>query len=311
MKDRLVTVFGGGGFIGRYVVQALLARGARVRVAERDPRRAYFLRPLGGLGQTQFIAADVTRPATVAAAVAHADAVVNLVGTFGGSMVRTHVDGARHVAEAAAAAGAGALVHLSAIGADPASRSAYGRTKGQGERAVAAAFPRATIVRPSVVFGREDQFTNRFANMIAKAPIVPVLRAPARFQPVFAADVGEAVAAALADPAAHGGRTYELGGPDVLSMGQIIHWLADTIGRRPRIVDLPDVLGGVIARLPGGPLTVDQWLMLQQDSVAAPGAPGLEALDIRPTPLAAVAPDWLVRFRRKGRFARRVEDLAA
>lgn len=312
VKNKLVTVIGGGGFVGRYVVQSLLRDGARVRIAERDPRRAWFLKPLGGLGQTQFVAADVTRPDTIARAVAGADGVVNLVGLLAGDFGRVHVDGARNVAEAAARVGVAGLVHVSAIGADPSSRSAYGRTKGEGEAAVRDAFPAAQIVRPSVVFGREDAFVNRFAGMVAKAPVVPVLRAGVKFQPVFAGDVGDAIAAATAAVIdGRAGETYELGGPDILTMGELIRWIAATIGRTPSILELPDIAGAMIARLPGAPISRDQWLMLQRDNVAAAGMPGLAALGIAPTPLAAVAPEWLVRFRRKGRFNRRVSHLAA
>ena len=315
--NRLVTLIGGGGFVGRYVAQALLRAGARVRVAQRDPRQAYFLKPLGGLGQTQFVAADVTRPDTIALAVAGADAVVNLAGTFGAGMVRVQADGAGTVARAAAAAGVGALVHVSAIGADPASAAAYGRSKADGEAAVLAAFPGATILRPSTVFGREDQFVNRFAAMIEKVaalPLgaVPVLRAGARFQPVFVADVADAVAAAIGEPAAAQG-VFELGGPDIITMAGLLHWIAATIERKVSFLELPDIAGALIARagfLPGAPITRDQWLMLQRDAVVAPGARGLAALGVTPTPLAAVAPGWLVRFRRTGRFAHRVETAA-
>ncbi|WP_298674953.1 complex I NDUFA9 subunit family protein [uncultured Sphingomonas sp.] len=306
MKDRLVTLVGGGGFIGRYVAQALLAAGARVRVAERDPRDAWFLKPLGGLGQTQFVAADVTRPETIARAVAGADMVVNLAGSFTGDLRRIHVDGARSVAEAAARSGVEALVHVSAIGADADSPSVYASTKGAGEVAVRAAFPNATIVRPATVFGREDQFINRFAGMIARFPVVPVLRARARFQPVFVGDVAAAIVAALGAPARSGGHVYELGGPDVLTMEELHRWIAQAIGRDPAMPALPDIAGRAIAALgflPGAPITADQWKLLQRDTVVAPGAEGLAALGVTPTPLAAVAPGWLVRYRRAGRFA--------
>lgn len=196
---------------------------------------------------------------------------------------------------------------MSAIGADPAAASAYGSTKGRGEQAVRAAFPDAVVIRPSIVFGREDQFLNRFADMVAKLPVVPVLRAPVKFQPVFAGDVGDAFAAALAPE--YAGRTFELGGPDVMSMGEIVRWLAKTLGRNPSIVELPDMAGALLARLPLAPITTDQWQMLQRDNVAAAGADGLAALGIEATPVAAVAPDWLVRFRRQGRFGRRAETL--
>ena len=159
------------------------------------------------------------------------------------------------------------------------------------------------------MFGREDQFINRFAAMIGKAPVVPVLRAPVKFQPVFAGDVGEAMAQA-SDPR-FAGQTFELGGPDVMSMGEIIRWIARTIGKSPSIVELPDAAGSLLASLPFAPISKDQWLMLQRDTVVAPGAAGLDALGVEATPLQAVAPEWLVRFRRTGRFGRRAETLAA
>jgi NADH dehydrogenase len=305
MKNKLVTLIGGGGFVGRYAARALLTSGARLRIAQRDPRQAWFLRTQGGLGQTQFVGADITRPETVAHAVAGSDIVVNLVGVLTGDFQRFHVDGARTVAEAAAAADAETLVHVSAIGADANSRSAYGRSKGEGEAAVRAAFASAIVLRPSVVFGREDGFSNRFAGMIATSPVVPILRAETRFQPVFAGDVGEAIAKAASDPRRFGGRTMELGGPDILSMRELHRFLADLLHRSPNFIELPDAIGALLAKLPGTPITNDQWLMLQKDSVVAEGADGLEVLGIQPTPMAAVAAEWLVRYRKKGRFARR------
>ncbi|MFZ5748695.1 MAG: complex I NDUFA9 subunit family protein [Pseudomonadota bacterium] len=305
MKDRLVTLIGGGGFVGRYVAQELLAQGARIRVAERRPRDAWFLKTLGGLGQVQFVAADVTRPDTIARAVDGADAAVNLVGILSGDFHSVHVKGAQNVAQAASRGGCSAFVHFSAIGADPESPSAYGRSKGAGERAVIEAFPGATVVRPSIIFGREDQFVNRFAAMIASAPIVPVLRPQTRFQPVHVVDVARAVATALADQERFGAHTYELGGPDVMSMRALFGFIADAIGRKAAFVELPDAIGGMIAAfgaLPGAPITTDQWKMLARDNVVADGAEGLSALGIDPTPLATVAPSWLVQYRRQGRF---------
>ena len=307
MDGKLVTLIGGGGFLGRYIAQALLAAGARVRIAERDPRRAWFLKPQGGLGQTQFIAADITRPATIARAVDGANAVVNLVGVFRGDLEAVHVKGARTVGRAATEAGATALLHVSALGADVDSPSLYGRTKGEGEAAVREAFAGATIFRPSTVFGREDQFTNRFAGMIASLPVVPVLRAKARFQPVYVADLAAAAVAALADPARHGGKTHAIAGPDVITMCALNRWLAEAIGRKVAFADLPDAIGAGIAMagfLPGAPISWDQWQMLQRDAVAPDGAPGLIELGVQPTPMAAVAPGWLVRYRRLGRFGR-------
>lgn len=302
----LVTVFGGGGFVGRYVCEALLKAGARVRVAERDPRKAWFLQPLGGVGTVQAVAADVTRPASVKAAIEGADAVVNLVGVFNGDLEAIHVGGPRSIAEAAKAEGA-AFVHISAIGADPASESNYGRTKGLGEEAARGAHSRATIIRPSVVFGAEDDFTNRFASL-ARLPLLPVIRPDARFQPVYVRDLGCAIATAALDPKTHGGKTYELGGPDVLTMREINAEVAELASQSPALVDMPDFIAAGIASLgflPGAPLTRDQWIMLQKDNVVAKGAAGFNAFGIAPASLGSVAGEWLGRFRAGGRFAPR------
>ena len=316
IKDRLVTLIGGGGFIGRYVAQELLAAGARVRIVERDPRRAWFIKPLGGLGQTQFAAADVTRPETVARAVAGSDAVVYLVGTWGPNFQGLHVNGVRAAGEAAAATGAQAFVHLSALGADPESPSKYQSSKAAGETALRRAFPAAAIVRPSVVFGPEDKFLNRFAQLITRASdlplakLVPVLRPKARFQPVHVIDVARAVVALLADPQAHGGKTYEAVGPEVVTMRELIDWLAAAIGRDVGVMELPDILGQLIASvgfLPGAPITLDQWKTLQTDNVASETLPTLGALGITPTPMESVAPAWLVQYHKAGRFGLRAK----
>ena len=304
---RLVTLFGGGGFLGRYVAQELYRTGARIRIVERDPRRAYFLKPLGGLGQTQFLAADIRKPHQVLEAVKGSDAVVNLVGTLKGDFEAIHIDGAANVAEACALEGIRSLVHISAIGADPDSDSRYGSSKGLGEQSVRNAVASATIMRPSIVFGREDNFINRFAGMIRLSPVIPVIRPRTRFQPVYAADVGKAVCAAALHPRDHGGKTYELGGPQVLSMRELMEWIAETTGWDRQLVDVPDSVGAALARLvgwlPGAPITWDQWMMLGRDSVVAPGAEGLRHFGIAPTPLAAVSEGWLTAYRRGGRFA--------
>jgi NADH dehydrogenase len=305
--DRLVTLFGGGGFLGRYVAQELLRTGVRVRVAERDPSRAFFLKPLGGLGQTQFVVADITRAASVARAIEGADAVINLIGILKGDFQALHVAGAHTVAEAAARAGASALVQVSAIGADPLSESAYGRSKGAGDQAVRAAFPRATILRPSILFGAEDAFVNRFAGMIAALPIVPVIRPGVKLQPAWVADVARATALAALDPERFGGETYELGGPEALTMAELNRWIAGAIGAKTHLPEVPDPIARLMAKLtgwaPGAPMTWNQWLMLQHDNIVSPGAVGFEAFGIVPKPLAAVAPAWLVRYRREGRFS--------
>ena len=305
MQGRLVTIFGGGGFLGRYVAQALLAQGARIRVAGRNPAGAMHIKPLGNLGQVQLIAADVRKPASVARAVAGADAVVNLVGSFANMDAVQHV-GAGNVAKASAAAGVAALVHVSAIGADPDSEAEYGRSKAAGEAAVLGAFPSATILRPSIVFGREDQFINRFAGLIRMLPVVPVIGAATKFQPVFVGDVAKAVAAALAGAEANsGGETWELGGPEVFSMIELNRWIARAIGRDPLFIEVPDAAAMLLAKgtgwLPGAPINMDQFRMLGSDNVVT-GKDGLAAFGIVPTPLDAVAGDWLTLYRRHGRF---------
>ena len=307
----LITVFGGGGFIGRYVCEALLKAGARLRIAEREPRKAFFLQPLGQPGQIGFVIADLARPATIERAVEGAAAVINLVGTFKGRLDLIHVEGAGKAAAAARDAGANAFVHVSAIGADPLSSSDYGRTKGLGEKAVRDEFNDATIIRPSVVFGPEDDFTNRFASL-ARLPILPVIAPNTRFQPVYVRDLGRAIAAAALDSKRHGGKQYELAGPEVLSMRELNARIAAMAGQSPELVDVPDFIAATIAKfgfLPGAPLTNDQWMMLGYDNVAAEDSSGFEPFGIEPTPLGAVAPGWLGRFVRGGRFAPRADAL--
>jgi NADH dehydrogenase len=308
IEDSLVVLIGGGGFIGRQAAQALFAKGARVRIAQRDPGHALSVKPAAGLGKVQFVRADIGDARSVARALAGADAVVNLVGLLAGDFRRAHVEGAANVARAAADQGLKALVQVSAIGADPRSPSAYGRTKGEGEAAVRAAFPRATIIRPSIVFGPEDQFVNRFADLIRMAPVVPVIGGRTRFQPVYVGDVARAIAMAATDPQRFGGTTYELGGPDIMSMAEINAYIAQATGRERSFVAVPDSVARLLASatgwMPGAPITLDQWTMLQRDNVADPALPGLAAFGISATPLAAVAPEWLVMYRRHGRFAR-------
>jgi len=297
-KEELVTVFGGDGFIGRYVCEFLARSGVRFRVASRDPRNSYFIQPLAQVGSFGFVKADLRNADSVHHAVQGASAVINLVGVFGKQMQGLHVDGARHVAEAAKRAGAGALVQVSAINADPASESNYGRTKGEGEAVVRKAFKNATVIRPSLVFGPEDDLTNRFAGM-ANLPVLPVIAAKSNFQPVYVRDLGKAIALAALDPDKHGGKTYEIGGPQVLSMLQLHRAILDLTGQRPEILELPNIAGTLMSKfgwLPGAPLTRDQWLMLQRGSVPSGKHPGLEAFGIEPTPLAAVAGEWLRLF---------------
>jgi NADH dehydrogenase len=312
-SEELVTVFGGGGFIGRYVCEYLFRNGVRVRIAQRDPRRAYEIQPLAQVGQFGFAQADVTDADSVRRAVEGATGVVNLVGIFGRRMDEVHVDGARNVAEAAKKAGASALVHVSAIGADPASPSNYGRTKGEGEHAVKKAYAKATIVRPSLVFGPEDHLTNRFAGL-ARLPFLPVIAAKRNFQPVFVRDLARAIAKAALDPQAHAGKTYEVGGPQVMSMKELHDVILEITGQTPDLLPMPDIVGTALSYLgwlPGAPLTRDQWMMLQRDNVPSGKFAGLEAFKVRPTPLAAVAYEWLGRFHKGGKFAGRRINLTA
>lgn len=311
MIDReyqLVTVFGGGGFIGRYVCEELMDGGhVRVRVASREPRRAHLIQPLGQIGQWGLVRADVTKPETLPDAVDGATAVINLVGILKGDFKAIHATGARNVAEAAREAGVGAMVHVSAIGADPDSQSEYARTKAEGEKAVREIFPEATIIRPSVVFGPEDDFTNRLA-ALGRLPLLPVIAPKTRFQPVFVEDVAKAIAQAALEPGKHAGKTYELAGPQIMTMRELTAAIMEASGRKPELIDTPAFAASILSRfgwVPGAPITRDQWLMLQRDNVASEGMPGLSAFGITPTPLAAVADAWLGRFWRGGRFAMR------
>jgi len=306
--NRIVTVFGGAGFIGRYVCELLFKHDLRVRVACRDPRKAYFLQPLATVGQWGAVRADITNRRSVEAAVEGASAVINLVGTFSGSLRATHVEGARNIAEAALQAGASSLVHISAIGSDPASDSVYGRTKGEGELAVRQSFPNATIVRPSIVFGPEDDLTNRLA-ALSRLPVLPVVAAERRFQPVYVKDIAKAIAMAALDPATFGGKTFEIGGPQVMTMEDIYATCARAAGREPDLVEMPDFASAFLSLfgfLPGAPLTRDQWKMLQRDNLPAANSEGLEAFGIAPSALASVAPGWLQRYRQGGRWSSRI-----
>ena len=304
---KVATVFGGTGFIGRYVVQRLAQRGWIVRVGSTDPAAGHFLQTQGKVGQIVPLAASVNDEAAVARAVRGADLVVNLVGILQerrpGDFQRLQAEGAGRVARLAAAAGVARLVQISAIGAGADSPSAYGRTKAAGEAAVRAAFPTATILRPSIVFGAEDQFFNRFAGLAQMLPVMPVIAGATRFQPVFVGDVADAVMAAAEREDAPG-QTYELGGPRVWSFRELLRFILDTTGHRRPMLDVPPGLARLQAWvsefLPNPPLTRDQLLMLERDNVAAEGAPGLAALGISPRSVEAVVPGYLARFRRGG-----------
>lgn len=305
LRGKLVTVIGGSGFFGKHLAQELLARGARLRIASRHPERAYALKPLGNLGQVQFVRCDVTRSASLAGAVFGADAVVNLVGAFAGDLDAVQGAGAGKIAAAAKAAGASAFVHVSAIGADAESSVGYARTKAEGEQAVLAAFPEAVVLRPSILFGPDDNFVNLFARLIAMLPALPVFAPTAKLQPLFVDDAAEAVSAALAAPGLHAGKIYEIAGPEVLTMAEINRRIADAEGRERWLIELPDLLGGTIAKfgfLPGAPITRDQYALLKAGNVASGALPGLKALGVTPRPLGLFLDRWLVQYRKHGRF---------
>lgn len=313
--QQTVTVFGGSGFLGRYVVRALARRGHRIRVASRRPDLAYHLQTAGNMGQVMPIQANLRYPWSVDRAVEGVDHVVNLVGilTEAGrqSFTALQAEGARAVAEAARKTGAG-MTQMSAIGADAASLSGYARTKAEGERFVLAARPDAVILRPSIVFGPEDQFFNRFADMARMAPVLPLLGGGAtRFQPVFVNDVAEAVATAV-DGGVKGGTVYELGGPEILSFREMLERMLLVIQRRRRFLSIPfgiaERLAGILQYLPGSPLTPDQVTQLQIDNVVSEAAKGehrsFAAFGLAPQGIDSVLPTYLVRFRPQGQFTK-------
>jgi NADH dehydrogenase len=302
METRTVaTVIGGSGFIGRYVVKRLAAAGHVVRVAVRDPQRAMSLRPMGRVGQVVPLYANITADGTLERAIDGAAIVVNLVGILAerkaGDFAALQAAGAGRVARLAAAAGVRALVQMSAIGADAGSPAKYARTKAEGEALVRAHFPRATILRPSLVFGPEDQFFNRFAALAVTSPVMPVICGASRFQPVYVGDVADAVIASLDLPQAAGG-LYELGGPKIMSFREILGWILAQIGRHRPLVAVPDGVARLIASIPFSGLTQDQLLMLARDNVADAALPGLAALGVVPTPIDLVVPGYLARFRK-------------
>ncbi len=309
----VAAVFGGSGFLGRYVVQRLAAAGYITRVAVPDPEGATFLRPMGRVGQVVPMYATLENAATVQRAVQDAAVVINLVGILAegrsGDFTRIHAEGAGTVAKAAAEAGAEHLVHVSAIGADPASPSKYATSKAAGEAAVRAAFPSATILRPSLMFGAEDKFFNRFGAMAQLLPIMPVIAGNTKMQPVYVGDVADAVMAALTHPEA-AGKTYELAGPRVWSFREILAWILRETRRPRRMVEVPMGLARLQATLaellPTKPLTTDQLIMLSRDNVAAADAPGLADLGVLPTPVELVVPEYLSRYRPGGGQLERV-----
>jgi uncharacterized protein YbjT (DUF2867 family) len=313
MQD-LVTVFGGSGFIGSQVVRQLARKGLRIRVAVRQPHLAIAQRLHGEVGQIEIVQANIRNEASVRRAVEGASAVVNLVAVMHEKgrqkFQAVHVMGARVAARAAKAAGATRFVQVSAIGADPASDSKYARTKGEAELAVREEFPGAVVIRPSIVFGPEDKFFNRFGAMATRSPALPLLGAETKFQPVFVGDVAKAVAQATVSPAAEG-KTYELGGPTVHTMRQLMELLLAQIERRRFLIPVPAPIAGLLGQVGDlialspftPPITSDQAKLLSVDNVVSPGALGLADLGVEPTGLEPVLGTYLYRFRKGGQYA--------
>lgn len=314
--SKLVTIYGGSGFVGRYIARAMAQQGWRVRVAVRRPNQALFVKPYGVVGQVEPVFCNIRDDASVRAAMLGADAVVNCVGTFdrGG---RNNFDavqnqGAARIARIAAEQGVGALVHISAIGADANGASLYAQSKAAGEAAVTAAFPSAVILRPSVVFGPEDKFFNRFAGMSRLGPVLPVVGGKTMFQPVYVEDVAAAARNALTGQAQPG--VYELGGPEKESFSGLMHKMLGVINRRRLVLDLPFFVARIMAGLldfaqavtlglfRNSVLTSDQVRSLRSDNVVSPSARGLRELGVTPTAMEAVLPEYLWRFRPSGQY---------
>ena len=315
--QRLVTVFGGSGFVGRYVVRALATDGWRIRVAMRRPHLAPELRVMGDVGQIELMQANIRFPDSVGRTLEGAAAVVNLVGVLYEAgrqdFEALHTAAAKSLAEQAAGVGVERFVQVSAIGADASSPSKYAQTKARGEQAVRTALPQASVVRPSIVFGPEDDFFNRFSAMANLSPVLPLIGGgTTRFQPVYAGDVGAAIAAALRDPLT-AGRTFELGGPGVYTFRELMELMLRETRHRRALVPVPIPLARIMGQsgdlqaklLPflAPQITTDQVAMLQRDNVADPGLPGLEALGVAPTALEAVLPTYLWKYRKGGQFA--------
>jgi len=307
MGRKLAVVIGGAGFIGRYVVSRLAQADYVVRVVTRAPAGMRFLTTQGRVGQIVPLAAALSDEAAMARAVEGASVVVSLVGILfekkAGDFQRVQGEAPGLIGRVAAAAGVVSLVHISAIGADASSPSLYAKSKAAGEAALRAAFPTATILRPSVVFGAEDGFFNRFAQMASLLPFMPVVAGDTRFQPVFVGDVADAVMAAIAQPEARG-QIYELGGPRAMTMREVLRFILDTTRRDRRMVDMPMGLmrfqAKILEHLPTPPVTQDQLLLLGRDNVVGEGMKGLADLGVTPTSIETVVPGYLMRYRPGG-----------
>ncbi len=314
--SKLVTIFGGSGFVGRYIARRMAKEGWRVRVATRRPNDALFVRPYGVVGQVEPVQANIRDDASVRAVLKGADAVVNCVGTFdkGGknNFDAVQVEGAERIARLAAEEGVARMVHISAIGADEEADSLYATSKGKGEAAVLTHMPGAVILRPSVIFGNEDALFNRFATMTRFSPVLPVVGGETKFQPVYVDDVARAAVKGVLGQAAGG--VYELGGPEVMTFREMMREMLSVIRRRRAIINLPFFVAGPMASimdlgqtitlgLVPAQITRDQVRQLHHDNTVASDAQGFAALDIEPTAMEAVLPDYLWRFRPSGQYA--------
>ncbi|MBY5933559.1 complex I NDUFA9 subunit family protein [Tateyamaria omphalii] len=313
--SKLVTIYGGSGFVGRYIARRMAKAGWRVRVAVRRPNEAIFVKPYGVVGQVEPVLCNIRDDASVAQVMTGADAVVNCVGILAKQGKNTfdavQAEGAARIARIAAAQGVEKMVHVSAIGADADSESDYARTKAEGEAAVLEHMPTAVILRPSIIFGPEDQFFNRFASMSRLGPVLPVVGANTRFQPVYVDDVAKAAETALTGTVEPG--VYELGGPDVSTFRALMETMLQVIRRRRVVVNIPfwlasimgfgfDTLNALTLGLVPAQITRDQVRNLRNDNVVAEGAKGFDALGIDPVALASVLPDYLWRFRPSGQY---------
>lgn len=315
--SQLVTIIGGSGFVGRYIARRMAKAGWRVRVAVRRPNDALFVRPYGAVGQVEPVFCNIRDDASVRAVLLGADAVVNCVGVMGrngkNTMQTVNDQGAARVARIAAELGVGRLVQISAIGADPAGRSVYARTKAAGEAGVVGAFPAAVILRPSVIFGQEDGLFNRFAGMAGRSLVLPLVGAGTKFQPVYVDDVAAAAEKAVTGDVAPG--VYELGGPDVMSFREMMRAMLKVIQRRRLVIGVPFWVGSLMGAgfdfgqaltlglFTNRVLSRDQVRSLRADNVVGEGAKGLADLGISATPLEAVLPEYLWRFRPSGQYA--------
>jgi uncharacterized protein YbjT (DUF2867 family) len=314
-SDRIVTLIGGSGFVGRHIARALAKRGYRIRVACRRPDLAGHVQPLGTPGQVMPVQANVRYPASLAAACDGAYAVVNLTGVLSSSGSQTfeaiHAFGAEASAKAARAAKASLFIQMSALGADAESASEYARSKAMGEARAKASFPGAIVIRPSIVFGPEDNFFNQFAGMSRLSPALPLIGGGiTKFTPVFVGDVAEAIAR-LIDKGEASGKTYELGGPEVFTFKRLLEFTLDTIGRKRLLLPLPwpvaKLMGTVMGFLPGAPLTADQVDLLKSDNIVSAAATregrDLAGLGIAPSSIQGIVPSYLYRFRKAGQFS--------